>query len=95
MCGPHFCSMKITEDVRKYAAEQGIAEEEALKKGMEEKKKENYSSGFSDRIGGNIFLNPSYTPPLLTLASLVAAHQQALDAAMQELPGLIVQACQD
>jgi phosphomethylpyrimidine synthase len=32
--------MKITEDVRKYAAEQGIAEEEALKKGMEEKSKE-------------------------------------------------------
>jgi phosphomethylpyrimidine synthase len=40
MCGPHFCSMKITEDVRKYAAEQGIAEDEALKKGMEEKSKE-------------------------------------------------------
>ncbi|MGD0086153.1 MAG: phosphomethylpyrimidine synthase ThiC [Verrucomicrobiota bacterium] len=40
MCGPHFCSMKITEDVRKYAAEQGIAEEEALKKGMEAKAKE-------------------------------------------------------
>jgi len=40
MCGPHFCSMKITEDVRKYAAEQGIAAEEALKKGMEEKSKE-------------------------------------------------------
>ena len=32
MCGPHFCSMKITEDVRKYAAEQGIAEEEALER---------------------------------------------------------------
>jgi phosphomethylpyrimidine synthase len=40
MCGPHFCSMKIIEDVRKYAAEQGIAEEEALKQGMEEKSKE-------------------------------------------------------
>ncbi|MEN9677525.1 MAG: hypothetical protein RIS76_3421 [Verrucomicrobiota bacterium] len=40
MCGPHFCSMKITEDVRKYAAEQGLAEEEALKKGLEEKSKE-------------------------------------------------------
>jgi len=40
MCGPHFCSMKITEDVGKYAAEQGIAEEEALKKGMEEKSRE-------------------------------------------------------
>jgi phosphomethylpyrimidine synthase len=37
MCGPHFCSMKITEDVRKYAAEQGIAEEEALAKGMSAK----------------------------------------------------------
>ncbi len=31
MCGPHFCSMKITKDVRKYTAEQGIVEEEALK----------------------------------------------------------------
>ncbi len=40
MCGPHFCSMKITEDVRKYAAEQAISEEEALKKGMEEKSRE-------------------------------------------------------
>ena len=45
MCGPHFCSMKITEDVRKYAAEQGIAEEEALKKGMEEKSKEFVEKG--------------------------------------------------
>lgn len=32
--------MKITEDIRKYAAEQGIAEDEALKRGMEEKSKE-------------------------------------------------------
>jgi phosphomethylpyrimidine synthase len=40
MCGPHFCSMKITEDVRKYAAEQGIAEEEALEKGLAEKSAE-------------------------------------------------------
>ncbi len=30
MCGPHFCAMKITEDVRKYAAEQGVSAEEAL-----------------------------------------------------------------
>jgi phosphomethylpyrimidine synthase len=40
MCGPHFCSMKITEDVRKYAAEQGLAESEALESGMQEKRKE-------------------------------------------------------
>jgi phosphomethylpyrimidine synthase len=40
MCGPHFCSMKITEDVRKYAATQGISEEQALEQGMAEKSAE-------------------------------------------------------
>jgi phosphomethylpyrimidine synthase len=45
MCGPHFCSMKITEDVRKYAAEQAISEEEALQRGMEEKSKEFVEAG--------------------------------------------------
>ena len=37
MCGPHFCSMKITQDVRDYAAKQGLSEGEALAKGMEAK----------------------------------------------------------
>jgi len=37
--------MKTTEDVRKYAAEQGIAEEESLKKGMEAKSKEFVENG--------------------------------------------------
>ena len=37
MCGPHFCSMKITQDVRDYAATLNISDEEALKKGMQEK----------------------------------------------------------
>ena len=37
MCGPHFCSMKISQDVRDYAAEQGVSEQEALTKGMQEK----------------------------------------------------------
>jgi phosphomethylpyrimidine synthase len=45
MCGPHFCAMKITEDVRKYAAEQGLAEAEALKKGLAEKSKEFVEKG--------------------------------------------------
>jgi phosphomethylpyrimidine synthase len=45
MCGPHFCSMKITEDVRKYAAEQAISEEVALQRGMEEKSKEFVEAG--------------------------------------------------
>jgi len=37
MCGPHFCSMKITQDVRDYAEQQGIDAQEALQKGMQEK----------------------------------------------------------
>jgi phosphomethylpyrimidine synthase len=37
MCGPHFCSMRITEDVRRYAAEKGLGDETAIKRGMEEK----------------------------------------------------------
>jgi phosphomethylpyrimidine synthase len=37
MCGPHFCSMKITQDVRKYAEEHGLGADEALTAGMAEK----------------------------------------------------------
>jgi len=37
MCGPHFCSMKISQDVRDYAAREGVSEQEALNKGMEQK----------------------------------------------------------
>lgn len=45
MCGPHFCSMKISQDVRDYAAEKGLAEEEALLKGMDEKSKQFLDEG--------------------------------------------------
>jgi phosphomethylpyrimidine synthase len=45
MCGPHFCSMKITEDVRKYAAEHALSEQEALTVGMQEKTKEFAEAG--------------------------------------------------
>jgi len=45
MCGPHFCSMKITEDVRKYAAELGLEEGEALEAGMRAKSEEFLVSG--------------------------------------------------
>jgi phosphomethylpyrimidine synthase len=45
MCGPHFCSMKITQDVRDYAAEQGVAEDAALAAGMEAKAKEFRDAG--------------------------------------------------
>ncbi|MDA7673328.1 phosphomethylpyrimidine synthase ThiC [bacterium] len=40
MCGPTFCSMKISEEVRQYAAAQGIDEQTALEAGMAEKAKE-------------------------------------------------------
>jgi phosphomethylpyrimidine synthase len=45
MCGPHFCSMKITQDVREFAAAQGVSDEAALKKGMEVKAVEFIKSG--------------------------------------------------
>ena len=45
MCGPHFCSMKITQDVRDYAAELGLQEEAALAAGMKEKAEEFKKSG--------------------------------------------------
>src|SRR5437588_1207654 len=37
MCGPHFCSMKIIEDVRKYAAKQGSRRERSVEKGNKRK----------------------------------------------------------
>ena len=40
MCGPHFCSMKITQDVRDYAASLEIPEEKALERGLNEKSRE-------------------------------------------------------
>tara|TARA_B110000093_G_scaffold35324_1_gene36761 strand:- start:6852 stop:8789 length:1938 start_codon:yes stop_codon:yes gene_type:complete len=50
MCGPNFCSMKITEDVREYAAKLGVSEREALEQGMEEK-----SAEFKKK-GGEVYL---------------------------------------
>ena len=45
MCGPHFCSMKITQEVRDYAAKEGLTEIAALKKGMEVKSIEFVKNG--------------------------------------------------
>lgn len=45
MCGPHFCSMKITQDVREYAEKQGVEAEKALAVGMSEKAKEFVTAG--------------------------------------------------
>lgn len=50
MCGPHFCSMKITQDVREYAEQQGLNEVSALEKGLLEKSKE-----FKDK-GSEVYL---------------------------------------
>ncbi len=45
MCGPHFCSMKITQDVREYAAQKEIDEAAALDVGLKEKAEEFVASG--------------------------------------------------
>ncbi len=45
MCGPHFCSMKISQDVREFAAREGVSEQEALAKGMAEKSVEFVAKG--------------------------------------------------
>ncbi|MBC6463200.1 phosphomethylpyrimidine synthase ThiC [Actinomadura sp. HBU206391] len=55
MCGPHFCSMKITQDVRRYADAAGLTETEALTAGMREKAEEFTGSG------GRIYLPVSPT----------------------------------
>ena len=52
MCGPHFCSMSITDDVRSYAAELGLSEEAAVAKGMDEMSKE-----FVEK-GAEVYLQP-------------------------------------
>ncbi|MET0061618.1 MAG: phosphomethylpyrimidine synthase ThiC [Candidatus Thiodiazotropha endolucinida] len=49
MCGPHFCSMKITQDVREYARSQGVGEDQALQQGMQEKAVE------FKQLGGEIY----------------------------------------
>ncbi len=45
MCGPHFCSMKITDDIRAMAAKEGLSDEDALGKAMNEKSEEFKSQG--------------------------------------------------
>ena len=50
MCGPHFCSMRITQDVREYAAQKGLEDTKALEEGMREKAEE------FRRKGGEIYL---------------------------------------
>jgi len=52
MCGPQFCSMKITQEVRDYAASHGLSAEEALERGLEEKAQEFRGQGPLAGSGG-------------------------------------------
>ncbi len=45
MCGPHFCSMKITQDVREYAKQKGVSDDEALRVGLAERASEFRAAG--------------------------------------------------
>ena len=51
MCGPHFCAMKITEDVRKYAAEKAVSEEAALEAGLSEMRETFAKTGAEVYVG--------------------------------------------
>ncbi|HLQ31549.1 MAG TPA: phosphomethylpyrimidine synthase ThiC [Chloroflexota bacterium] len=53
MCGPHFCSMKITQDVRDYAAAHGLSEDQAIEVGLQEKAKE------FQQAGGSVYVEAS------------------------------------
>ncbi|XP_030537384.1 phosphomethylpyrimidine synthase, chloroplastic isoform X3 [Rhodamnia argentea] len=66
MCGPKFCSMKITEDVRKYAEEHGYGTEEAIQRGMDTMSaeflaaKKTVSGEQHGEVGGEIYLPVDY-----------------------------------
>ena len=45
MCGPHFCSMKISQEVREFASKEGVSAQEALQKGMDAKSVEFVKQG--------------------------------------------------
>jgi phosphomethylpyrimidine synthase len=63
MCGPHFCSMKITQDVRDYAAQKGLEDQAALEAGMQEKAQE------FKRSGGKIYQEVDTTQALTLRAA--------------------------
>jgi phosphomethylpyrimidine synthase len=45
MCGPKFCSMRITQDIREYAKQNGLGDEQAIEKGLQEKSAEFKEAG--------------------------------------------------
>ncbi|HEV8342406.1 MAG TPA: phosphomethylpyrimidine synthase ThiC [Candidatus Binatia bacterium] len=69
MCGPHFCSMKITQDVRDYAAKKGLDEESALTVGMKEKAEEFKKSG------ARIYVEPAPLPKTADLGLKAEAKE--------------------
>jgi phosphomethylpyrimidine synthase len=71
MCGPHFCSMKITQDVRDYAAKVGVTEQAAIDAGMKEKAEEFKKSG------GKIYqeISPANSPESGTVAMRASAKE--------------------
>jgi phosphomethylpyrimidine synthase len=81
MCGPKFCSMQITQDVRQYAAEHGLDEEGALAAGMHQKAAEFTSAGAKVYLSAN----------QLTVGTEVASDQSRRDGQFQ---GRIMQTSQ-
>src|SRR5207247_502861 len=78
MCGPHFCSMKITEDVRKFAAEHGIREDAALAGPV-------VTSSAATRARTSIGAGPS-TASFSSGSTLIACSARANAAALSPRP---------
>ena len=80
MCGPHFCSMKITQDVREFAAKQGIAEERGDREGHGGQGRRVRAEGRRGLLEG--LMSPHAhcvrCPPRGSKASLGAARREAL-----------------
>jgi phosphomethylpyrimidine synthase len=66
MCGPHFCSMKITEEVRAFANDQRIDEHQALAAGLEAKSREFREQGGELYVEGTLPLAARPTEPTPT-----------------------------
>ena len=76
MCGPHFCSMRISQDVRAYAAANGVDDETALRLGMQEK-----SAEFLDE-GARVYLPVVELEQAVTSTAAAGSPDSAGDTAV-------------
>ena len=75
MCGPKFCSMKITQEVREYAKNLGVTDEQALSEGMQ-----SMSETFK-KAGSEIYIPIVAADAAISAAASAAPAASGTDAA--------------